>query len=161
MGIMFENTQPQGAAREENPYEEALKAAIRDWIAGGKRSQADKALVLALASRVSPERSKKILIGLESELTARTSRGGRVFQNVVNLIDKYPEWTAANLRKELESSGLHVDAKTFTNCIDYLVRAGRLTRISRGHYAVAGFGVVTTDDLFPSYDIPKGGENED
>lgn len=72
-----------------------------------------------------------------------------------------PDWTAASLRRRLCEHGHSIDAKTLGNCLNYLVKSGRLIRISRGQYAVAGFGVITSDELFPSHDMPKGGENED
>ncbi len=150
---------PNAPARE--PYEEALRALLGEWQASGKCSQSDKTLILALATKISPTRRSALLQGYERELTAPSSRGGPVFENVIRLIDKRPDWTAARLRRKLSERGQSVDAKTLSNCLNYLVKSGRLTRISRGHYAVAGFGVITSDELFPPHDLPKGGENED
>ena len=152
---------PRPNVLAEEPYEEALRALLGDWQTNGKCSQSDKALILALATKISPTRRSALLQGYERELTAPGSRGGPVFENVIRLIDKRPKWTAASLRKKLSQRGQSVDAKTLSNCLNYLVKSGRLTRISRGHYAVAGFGVITSDELLPPHDIQKGGENED
>lgn len=143
------------------PYEEALSALLADWRASGKCNQSDKVLILALAAKISPARRSVLLQGFERELTTPSSRGGPVFENVIRLIDECPEWTAESLRRKLSERGHPIDAKTLSNCLNYLVKSGRLIRISRGHYAVAGFGVITSDELFPPHDIPKGGENED
>ncbi len=144
----------------EEPYEEALRALLDDWQTSGKCSQSDKALILALATKISPTRRSALLQGFERELAAPSSRGGPVFENVIHLIDERPEWTAASLRQKLSERGQSVDTKTLSNCLNYLVKSRRLTRISRGHYAVAGFGVITSDELLPPHDIQKGGENE-
>ncbi len=148
-------------ALAEEPYEAALGALLADWRASGKCKQPDKALILALAAKISPHRRSVLLQGFERELASPSSRGGPVFENVIRLIDASPEWTAASLRRKLSERGHPVDAKTLSNCLNYLVKSGRLTRISRGHYAVAGFGVITSDELFPPHDLKKGGENED
>ena len=144
----------------KQPYEAALSALLAEWQESGKCSQSDKALILALAAKISPHRRSMLLQGFERELAAPSSRGGPVFENVIRLIDKQPEWTAASLRLKLRERGHSIDAKTLSNCLNYLVKSGRLTRISRGHYAVSGFGVVTSEELLPQSDIEKGGESE-
>ena len=53
----------------------------------------------------------------------------------------------------------HVDAKALSNCIGYLVKSGRLLRVGRGHYVVAGAGLVTADPI-EQHDIEHGSENE-
>ena len=144
----------------EGPFEEAVRALLNEWQANGKCSQSDKALILALARKISLDRRTALLQGVEQELSTPNPRGGPVYSNVIRLIDERPDWTAARLRRRLSEVGQPVDTKSLSNCLNYLVKSGRLTRISRGHYAVAGFGVVTSDVL-PAYDIEKGGENED
>lgn len=158
---MSENQLSRPTALAEEPYEEAVRALLAAWRAIGKCSQSDKALILGLAAKLSPARRSVLLQGFEQELTAPSSRGGPVFENVIHLIDEHSEWTAASLQRKLAERGHPVDAKTLSNCLNYLVKSGRLTRISRGHYAVTGFGVITSDELFPLHDIPKGGVNED
>jgi hypothetical protein len=157
---MSANDLPRPDEQTTEPFEEALKALLSNWRANGKCSQSDKALILALGGRVPAVRRSALLQDFERELTAPNRRGGPVFENVIRLIDKRPEWTAANLQRKLCERGHPVDAKTLSNCLNYLVKSGRLTRISRGRYAVAGFGIVTSDEVFPLRDIPKGGENE-
>jgi len=152
---------PHPNAQTEAPYEEALRTLLADWRATGKCNQSDRALILGLAAKISPARRSVLLQNFERELVAPNSRGGVVFENVVRLIDERPEWTAASLRRRLSERGNPVDSKTLSNCLNYLVKSHRLTRISRGHYAVAGFGVIASDELFPENDIQKGGENED
>jgi len=144
----------------EDPFEVALLATLADWQATGKCSQSDKTLILALAAKIPPNRRVVLLKGFEQDLTAPNKRGGPVFGNVISLINRRPAWTASSLHRALVEQGDPVDKKILSNCINYLVKSGRLTRISRGHYAVAGFGIVTSDELVPQYDIPKGGENE-
>ena len=145
----------------DSPFEEALKALVSGWRETGKCSQSDKALIRALAERIPPYRRAVLLQGFEHELAAPSPRGGPLFERVVHLIQEHPRWTAARLRRELEARGTPVDVKALSNCLHYLVKSGRLIRISRGHYEVAGFGIVTSDELIPPNDIPKGGENED
>jgi hypothetical protein len=145
----------------ESPYEAALKAALEEWESSGKISLADRALILTLAAKISPARRHILLHGIEEDLTAPTGRGGPVFENVIRLIDERPEWTGACIRRRLSEQGHPVDSKALSNCLNYMVKSGRLTRISRGRYAVAGFGVIASDQLVPEHDIPRGSENED
>ena len=145
----------------EDPYEEALKTLLADWRASGKCSEPDKALILGLAGKISPLRRSVLLRGFEQALHAPNPRGGATFENVIRLIDERPEWTAASLRRRLSERGHPVDAKTLSNCLNYLVKSRRLNRIGRGHYAVAGFGVIASDNVLCPNDIPKGGEHED
>jgi len=155
---------PQTANQDrsaEQPFEEALIALLDEWRQSGTCTQSDKTLILALAAKIPLARRAVLLEDFREELAERGSRGGPVFQNVIRLIDERPEWTAESLRRKLKEQGHNIDAKTFSNCLNYLVKSGRLHRISRGHYSVAGFGVVTSDELFKTHDIPKGGENED
>jgi hypothetical protein len=151
---------PHQNPKAEEPFEEALVALLDDWRTSGKCTQSDKMLILALAGKITPSRRSALLKGHEQDLTAPSSRGGPVFENVIRLIDERPDWTAASLRRRLSEQGQLVDSKTLSNCLNYLVKSGRLVRISRGHYVVAGFGIITSDEL-PTYDIPQGGENED
>jgi predicted transcriptional regulator of viral defense system len=37
--------------------------------------------------------------------------------------------------------GMAVDQKQINNSLDYLARSGRLKRIGRGRYEIAGYGV--------------------
>ena len=67
----------------EEPYEEVLKILLADWRAYGICSQSDRALILALAAKISPARRTVLLQGFERELKRCSSRGGPVFQNVV------------------------------------------------------------------------------
>lgn len=157
---MSARTKIRSEAPAEEPFEEAVRALLEDWEESGRCSQSDKALILALAKKISLARRTALLEGRAQDLIAPNPRGGPVYSNVIRLIGERSEWTATALRRRLSEIGERVDAKSVSNCLNYLVKAGRLTRISRGHYAVAGFGVVTSDVL-PTYDVPKGGENED
>ena len=130
--------------------EAALAMAANQWRSGKWRSQADKALILALAARVRPDRRKKILAGIEQEITAPGRRGGDIFDYVVVLIARRPQWSAVEIREELKKRfGNDPGAKACSNCIDYLVKSGRLVRVARGRYFVRGygFGIETSDDL--------------
>lgn len=153
--------QHQQPSALESPYEGALKAALQDWRMSGKINQSDKALILALAAKIPAFRRQALLRDVEKELVTPSGRGSPVFENVIRLIDERPKWTTESLTRRLRNQGHSVDSKALSNCLNYMVKSGRLIRISRGHYAAAGFGIITSDSLIRDHDIAKGGENED
>ena len=71
-------------------------------------------------------------------------RGGDTFGNVISLFQRFPNrsWTAPQVQEALRESGVEEeDAKAISNAIAYLAKSGRLQRISRGQYVMAGYNV--------------------
>jgi hypothetical protein len=73
---------------------------------------------------------------------ARPGRGsGAVNDNIIAIVTEKEQVTAADVRNALMHKGMAVDQKQINNSLDYLARSGRLKRIGRGRYEIAGYGV--------------------
>jgi hypothetical protein len=151
---------PATPSHPDDPFEVALERMVAEWRVNKRLTPNDRALILALAARVSEERRTALLRDIAAELRTPSNRGGPVFEKVIRLVDERPEWKATEIKRTLANRGTPVDTKTLSNSIDYLVKSGRLRRLGRGTYAAPGFGIVTSEEL-TSDDIPRGGELED
>lgn len=164
------------STQTENPYEAALRAAVVEWadlckpiaISNGadlERRETKKAalrnLILGLAARVPQDRRDHYLRDLEFATSPPSMRAGATFNNVISLLEHAQrcEWKATEVRRALAERGVAVDAKTLSNVFGYMIKTGRLKRLARGHYQFQG-GVLVTSDEVPTFDIPRGGENE-
>jgi hypothetical protein len=81
------------------------------------------------------------------------SRGGETYDNVVDLFTrkKLPFWTASDIHNELSNAGKVAEIQQIHNVLNYLMRKGRLKRISRGRYfdTESGAGIETSDKSQP------------
>jgi hypothetical protein len=81
------------------------------------------------------------------------SRGGETYDNVIDLFtrEKRPFWTASEIHNELTNAGKVAEIQQIHNVLNYLMRKGRLKRISRGRYfdTESGAGIETSDKLHP------------
>jgi hypothetical protein len=147
---MFVGQDPQYLPPDEGPFAEALRAVVTECVVGRRCSQADKALILALAARVPGRVKAECLNAVRHLITQPTNRGGQTYGQVVSLLDRLQrrEWTANELRRALAREGVNVSAKRMADVTGYLVRVGRFKRLWRGHYLdAAGNLFVTSDDL--------------
>ncbi len=144
--------------QDPNPFGRALWAIVVECVAIGRCSQANKALILALAARVPPDERAAALKRVGGLLEAPVSRGGDAFERVVSFIDhqKRSEWTATEL-----ADRLGLTPRQVANVTGYLVKAGRFRRLSRGHYLDAAGNLFVTADELPQTDIARSSENED
>jgi hypothetical protein len=77
-------------------------------------------------------------------------RGTVIYGNVVRLLKcaGQDEVSAPKVREALEEIGVPAPAKAVHNVLNYLAREGRLKRIGRGRYLVAGgFGIELPEDI--------------
>jgi hypothetical protein len=82
-----------------------------------------------------------------------SGRGGEIYDNVIDLFarKKRPFWTAADIHNELSNAGKIAEIQQIHNVLYYLMRKGRLKRVSRGRYfdIESGVGIETSDKLHP------------
>ncbi len=80
---------------------------------------------------------------------------------MVKLFEKSPgaEWTAPAVQTALQRNGIQAEPKQIHNVLGYLMREGKLVRVDRGRYHVAGygFGIETGDEL----DDHEGGRRQE
>jgi hypothetical protein len=151
------NVQLAPLAHESDAYEAALIAAIADWraetnrVTGANRDRlmAIKAVILSLAAIVRPERAALLLTEVESaaSLIPARSRGGPIYDNIVQFLPKQREWDIRQAKAELDSRGVQAEKKDVQNVFGYLARDGRVRRVGRGRYLVNGTLLITSDDL--------------
>lgn len=157
---MSETAHKHPTSRTLDLLRETLEAMIDDWRNTGYCSQSDKALIVALSEKIDPTERARVIGEFEHDLLSAGRKGTPVFDNVIDLLKINKNWTSAKFRRELEKKGVHFEYKQLMNCINYLVKTGRLNRISRGHYVVSGIGIVSTDQLAAHDDQSKGSGNE-
>lgn len=152
-------------------YEAALERALDDLLRAQQAAakareelQAADARVLelrqlakSLLSILPEERATKYatLFDQTSEKSPSGGRAGPVYDNVINLfsVTSQRRWSASEVQAALSSEGRGADAKSVLNVLNYLVRKGRLKRISRGHYYVVDLGIgVQLDGDIPGMD---------
>jgi len=151
------NAQRSHAAHESDAYEAALAAAIADWraevnrVTGPNRDRlaAIKAVILSLAAIVRPERAARLLENVDgaSSLIPSRTRGGPVYDNIVQFLPKRREWDIGEAKAELERRGVQAEKKDVQNVFGYLTRDGRLRRVGRGRYLFNGGLLITDEDL--------------
>lgn len=102
----------------------------------------EETIQLVLATIPEPDRGD-LAAKFEELKSGAQSRGSAMFGNVVSLFksDRKRAWTVPEVQEELQRSGVSPDPKAVANVVNYLAKTGRLTRISRGQYIVAGVGV--------------------
>jgi len=160
---MLEDRETGKASQGQDPIEGALKLFLAEAKAAGHCGRPDRAVILKLCARV-PEPSRSAYLKVLADLPLQAdARGTEVYQRVVRIIDRHPqkEWTTVDLKKRIEDSGVRVDAKRVGNLAGYFVKCGRFERLGRGHYRDRQGNLFVTSEELPTYDIPRGSDNED
>jgi hypothetical protein len=154
--------------KSEQPLSEgAIEAALRVLLQEAEEARfcgrPDRAVILRLCARVPEERRSGYLSRLAAVPLQADARGSDVFNKIVNIIDRYPqrEWTNADLKRRIEESGMKVEAKRVGNLASYFVKCGRFERLARGQYRDRQGNVFVTSQELPTFDISRGGDNED
>jgi hypothetical protein len=151
------NAQRSHSAHESDAYDAALLAAIADWraeatrVTGPNRDRlaAIKAVILSLAAIVRPERAALLLTEVEGapSLIPARSRGGPIYDNIVQFLPKQHEWDIPQAKAELDRRGVQAEKKDVQNVFGYLARDGRVRRVGRGRYLVNGALLITSDEI--------------
>jgi hypothetical protein len=145
-------------------YEGAIEKAIEEIHNGQRQLHEVRQLVLAWEKRVQdalrivdtllnvlpPDRQAVFLERMRPYRPATpASRGGETYDNVIDLFTRTKRsfWTAAEVQKELADAGKNVEIQQIHNVLNYLMRRGRLKRVSRGRYfdSESGAGFQTSD----------------
>jgi hypothetical protein len=149
-------------------YEVALEKAIQD-IKDGQRQLHEvrqtatmwemriqaKLQVVDTLINVLPSDRKEVFLEKARPFRPTTfaSRGGETYDNVVDLFKrkKRPFWTASDIHNELSNAGKVAEIQQIHNVLNYLMRKGRLKRVSRGRYfdTESGVGIETNDKSQP------------
>jgi hypothetical protein len=128
-----------------------LRQATLHW---EKRVQ-DAVRVVDTLMNVLPENRRAVFLERTRPFRPPTpaSRGGETYDNVVDLFTrkKRPFWTASDIHNELSNAGKAAEIQQIHNVLNYLMRKGRLKRVSRGRYfdTQSGSGIQTSDELQP------------
>ena len=149
-------------------YEVAIEKAIEEIRSGQARIHELQQMALAWEKRVQgalrvvdtlmnvlPEDRRAVFLERTKGFRAPTpaSRGGETYDNVVDLFTrmKRPFWTASDIHNELSNAGKVAEIQQIHNVLNYLMRKGRLKRISRGRYfdTESGAGIETSDKSQP------------
>jgi hypothetical protein len=149
-------------------YEVAIEKAIQDIKDGQrqlhevrqsatmweKRIQGALQVVDTLINVLPPDRKAVFLERARPfRPTTSATRGGETYDNVIDLFTrtKRPFWTASEIHNELSNAGKVAEIQQIHNVLNYLMRKGRLKRISRGRYfdTESGAGIETGDKLHP------------
>jgi hypothetical protein len=149
-------------------YEAAIEKAIEEIRSGQRQLHEVKQATLYWEKRVQdalrvvdtlmnvlPEDRKAVFLERTRGFRAPTpvSRGGETYDNVVDLFTrkKRPFWTASDIHNELSNAGKVAEIQQIHNVLNYLMRKGRLKRVSRGRYfdLESGAGFETSDKLHP------------
>lgn len=125
-------------AKEPSAAEEAQSDALAE-----KRFAAIAELIRTLK----PEDQQRLARELNDMLGASMRPPGVVLSLVRKLLPQQPEWTVAELKKNVDQHGLNASAKELYNVLGYLTRKRQVTRIAYGRYLVGGYPVETADDL--------------
>lgn len=128
-----------------------LKQATLKW---EKRVQDALRVVDTLMNVLPPDRMAVFLERMRPFRPATpVGRGGETYDNVIDLLTrkKRPFWTASEIHNELTNAGKGVEIQQIHNVLNYLMRRGRLKRITRGRYFdfESGTGIDTSDKLHP------------
>jgi hypothetical protein len=153
-------------ANTPSPYELALESAIKDAQLAQDLVREQRAALAAAEGRahelvkLAETLLEQIPLDRQSEyrpriaglqLPPRSSRGSTTYENVIDLFTRQPrrEWTAPDIQRSLAAKGISAQSEQIQNVIQYLLRKGRLRRVSRGRYFVVGFGIgiETADDI--------------
>jgi hypothetical protein len=151
-----------------NAYEVALEKAIEEVRNGQRQLHEVKQLALRWEKRVQdalrvvdtlmnvlPEDRRAVFLERTRSFRPPTpaTRGGETYDNVVDLFtrEKRPFWTASDIHNELSNAGKVAEIQQIHNVLNYLMRKGRLKRVSRGRYfdTESGAGIETSDKLHP------------
>ena len=149
-------------------YEAAIEKAIEQIQSGQARLHELQQATLTLEKRVQdalrvvdtlinvlPPDRKAIFLEKTRPFRPATpaGRGGETYDNVIDLFTRKKRhfWTASDIHNELSNAGKVVEIEKIHNVLNYLMRKGRLKRISRGRYfdTESGVGVETSDELHP------------
>jgi hypothetical protein len=150
------SVQPLRSTQEHGHYEDALRAAIADWrneiMRGGDnkdRLAALKAVILALSAMIRPECVTAMLAEIEGapSLVPPRTRGGPIYDNIVQFLPKRSEWDVCAAKEELDRRRVQAEKKDIQNVFGYLARAGRVRRVGRGRYLVNGALLITDSEL--------------
>lgn len=103
-------------------------------------------LIATLPSETQAALARDLLATLE--LSAKETPGpATIIATILKLLPRGKEVTAAELRKEVADRGVEAEPKQVYNAIDYMIRSGRLRRVSYGRFLVDGMEIETSDDL--------------
>jgi hypothetical protein len=149
-------------------YEAAIETAIEEIRSGQRQLHELRQATLSWEKRVQdalrvvdtlmnvlPEDRRAVFLERTRPFRPPTppSRGGETYDNVVDLFTrkKRPFWTASDIHDELSNAGKVAEIQQIHNVLNYLMRKGRLKRISRGRYfdTESGAGIETSDELHP------------
>jgi hypothetical protein len=128
-----------------------LKQATVYW---EKRVQ-DASRVVDTLMNVLPEDRRTVFLERTRPFRPPTaaSRGGETYDNIIDLFTrkKRPFWTASDIHNELSNAGKVAEIQQIHNVLNYLMRKGRLKRVSRGRYfdTESGAGIEASDELHP------------
>jgi hypothetical protein len=149
-------------------YEAALEKAIQDIKDGQRQLHEVRQLATMWEKRVQakfqvvdtlinvlPSDRKEVFLEKARPFRPTTfaSRGGETYDNVIDLFTRTrrPFWTASDIHNELSNAGKVAEIQQIHNVLNYLMRRGRLKRISRGRYfdTESGVGIDADDKLHP------------
>jgi hypothetical protein len=104
-----------------------------------------------LADDLSPEEQDWVLNKITEELRPiATPKAGDVLGALVRLLPKRrdgQQWTAQDLKQEIDQQGVEATTKEVHNAIGYLRRIGKVRRVAYGRYVVDGAELRTLEDF--------------
>jgi hypothetical protein len=157
--------EPAGADQGSlEAYEIAIRTAIEEIDNGQRQLHELRKVTLAWEKRVQdalrvvetllnvlPPDRQAVFLEKTSPYRPATpaSRGGETYDNVIDLFTRTKRhfWTASEIHNELSNAGKVAEIQQIHNVLNYLMRRGRLKRVSRGRYfdTESGAGLETSD----------------
>jgi hypothetical protein len=74
-------------------------------------------------------------------------KAGDALATVLSIMKRQPEFTVADVKKEVAAQGADSDPKEIYNALGYMKRRGKIRRVAYGRYVVDGVEIDTLDDL--------------
>lgn len=74
-------------------------------------------------------------------------RAGDVLGAIIKFLPRKREWTADDVKKNVDAMGISASPREVYNALGYLTRKGRIQKAGYGKYIVDGIVIVTEDSL--------------
>ena len=111
-----------------------------------RRAEERVEAIRKLIQTLEPHEQEQLARELSAALSP-TPKAGDVLGNIVKFIGKQREWTAVEIKQQIDELGLEASSKEVYNAIGYLAKKGHIKRVGYGRYLVNGMLIATSDDF--------------